>query len=87
MEEDLKTVKAIMQLPADKKCLWMCYNDDQKVHYERLIREVRGSEYFDKYVTLLATEDGRWTGYTARYNSEHVYFAPELQRLRGNGYG
>tara|TARA_S200002703_G_scaffold84789_1_gene73149 strand:+ start:162 stop:413 length:252 start_codon:yes stop_codon:yes gene_type:complete len=82
MEEDLKTVEVIMNLPVDKKCLWMCYNDDQKVYYERLIREARGSEYFDKYVTLLATKEGKVHNNPA----DNIYMAPELHRLRGNGY-
>lgn len=73
---------SITSLPASpaKHIYWIVYNQDMIKEAEDRIRSIKGSDYFDKYVTVVAKNDPskeRTTG--------TVYFDPNLLDLLGNG--
>lgn len=83
MEENLmrqqgKTYRAIMSLP-EQPVTWVCYNDDMIPYYQKLIAELRGSEYVDKYVTIISTG-------ARGHMYDRVHLDPVLHELKGNGY-
>lgn len=82
MEEDLKAAKVIMQLP-NRKCMLICYNEDMIEYYERMIKELRGTDYFNDNVNVVAQDVHTQQHY---YGPNDVWFAPDLHKLRGNGY-
>lgn len=72
----------IRSLPTspDKQIYWIVYNEDMVTRTEDLIKEIRGKEYFDKYITVVSKSNPskeRTTGI--------VYFDPSLLDLLGNG--
>lgn len=72
----------IRSLPTnpDKQIYWIVYNEEMVTRTEDLIKEIRGKEYFDKYVTVVSKSNPskeRTTGI--------VYFDPSLLDLLGNG--
>lgn len=73
---------SIRSLPAtpDKRIYWIVYNEDMVSYTENLIREIRGREYFDKYVTVVAKNDP-----SKERTKGTVYFDPSLLDLLGNG--
>jgi hypothetical protein len=72
-----KTYKAIMNLP-EQPVTWVCYNDDMIPYYEKLIAELRGTDWADKYLTVISTGAGRMY--------DRVHLDPVLHDLKGNGY-
>jgi hypothetical protein len=72
-----KVMKAIFSLP-EEPITWVCYNNDMIGYYENLIREVKGSEFFDKYVKVISISGEK--------NNSKLYFDPTLHDLMGNGY-
>lgn len=82
MEEDLKAAEIIMRLP-NRRCLFICYNEDMIAYYERMIKELRGTDYFNDNVKVVS--NGNYTQ-QHRYGPTDVFMAPELHKLRGNGY-
>lgn len=72
-----KTVQMIYNLP-EEPVTWVCYNEDMVPYYERLISEIKGTEYFSKYVTVVSI--------SATRNNSKVYLDPTLYDLMGNGY-
>jgi len=72
-----KRIDTIKKLP-DEQVTWVCYNREMIPYYETLIKELRGEEYFNKYVTVIA--DGHPD------LGSNTYLDPTLYELRGNGY-
>lgn len=72
----------IRSLPTspDKQIYWIVYNEDMVPHTEDLIREIRGQEYFDKYVTVVSKSNP-----SKERTKGTVYFDPTLLDLLGNG--
>lgn len=74
-----KTVEAVMNLP-EKELTWVVYNANMVSYAQMLIIQLRGLEYFDKYVKVVSREDS--TG-----SQGVLYFDPNFFQLVGNGYG
>lgn len=72
-----KTDQIINNLP-NKQLTWVCYNESMIPYYEALIKELRGEDFFNQYVTVIAD------GHPAL--GSNTYFDPTLYELRGNGY-
>ena len=83
MEEDMRAAKVIMKL-SDRKCMLICYNEDMIEYYERMVKELRGTDYFNDNVKVVAQNKTTQQHY---YGPNDVYFTPDLLKLRGNGYG
>lgn len=77
MSRVAKRHKTIMNLP-NERITWVCYNEEMIPYYETLIKELRGEEFFNKYVTVVA--DGQ------PELGSNTYFDRSLYELRGNGY-
>lgn len=77
-----KTIQAIKLLPDNppKKIYWIVYNQDMVKYTEKLIANIRGSEYLTKYVRVVAKGDS-----STRRSKGTVYFDPSLMDLIGNG--
>jgi hypothetical protein len=71
-----KVMKAIFGLP-EEPITWVCYNEDMVPYYERLIQEIKGVDFFEKYAKVVSISGER----TAK-----VYLDPTLYDLMGNGY-
>lgn len=67
----------IMRLP-NEQVTWVCYNDDMIPYYETLIKELRGVDYYEQYVTVIASGQA--------LNGSNTFLDPSLYELRGNGY-
>lgn len=74
-----KTVEAVMNLP-EQELTWVVYNANMVSYAQMLIIQLRGLEYFDKYVKVVSREDS--TGAQGV-----LYFDPKFFQLVGNGYG
>jgi hypothetical protein len=72
-----KTTKMIFNLP-EEPVTWVCYNDDMVPYYEQLICEIKGTEYFRKYVSVVSI--------SATRSNSRIYLDPALHDLIGNGY-
>lgn len=73
---------AIRSLPKEptKRIYWIVYNQDMVEFTAKRIAEIRGQDYLDKYITVVAKGDPskeRTTG--------SVYFDPLLYDHLGNG--
>lgn len=80
-----KTVKLISSMPSNpnKHIYWVVYNKDMVEYTERLIKEVKGTEYFEKHVSVVAKSEP-----SCERSNGTVYFDPSLLDLIGNGgYG
>lgn len=72
-------IRSLPTHPA-KHIYWIVYNEDMISYVENLIKEIKGLDYFDKYVTVVSKSNpskDRTTGI--------VYFDPSLLDLLGNG--
>lgn len=74
--------QAILNLPKTprKRIYWIVYNHDMIKYTEDMIAEIKGEEYLEKYITVVAKNDpskDRTTG--------SIYFDPGLLDLLGNG--
>lgn len=77
-----KTTAMISALPANpsKHIYWIVYSEDMVRYAEEQIKLVRGEDYFNRHVTVVAKNDPskeRTTG--------TLYFDPRLLDLLGNG--
>lgn len=74
-----KTVEAVLNLP-EEELTWVVYNANMISSAVVLIANLRGVEYFGKYVKVVSRDssDG------ARGK---LYFDPNLFNYIGNGYG
>jgi hypothetical protein len=74
---------AISSLPSNpsKHIFWIVYNDDMVSYAEKRIKFIKGKDYFDKYVTVVAKNDP-----SKDRSQGTVYFDPALLDLLGNGY-
>lgn len=77
-----KVHNAIERLPQnpDRHIYWIVYNQDMVKYTEDMIAEVKGREYLNQHVTVVAKTDPskeRTTG--------TVYFDPGLMDLLSNG--
>lgn len=77
-----KVRQAITSLPKTprKRIFWVVYNHDMIKYTEDMIAGIKGREYLEKYVTVVAKNDpskDRTTG--------SIYFDPGLLDLLGNG--
>jgi hypothetical protein len=89
-----RTIKLIEALPdePDNKIVWVVYNKDMIANAKQQIIEVKGQDYFDKYVTVTSGGDevsGRKV--TSVIIDEvpsksSMYFDPMLHAMKGNGY-
>lgn len=68
-----------MNLP-EEELTWVVYNANMVNYAQMLIIQLRGLDYFDKYVKVVSREDS--TGAQGK-----MYFDPNLFNLIGNGYG
>lgn len=68
-----------MNLP-EEKLTWVVYNANMVNYAQMLIIQLRGLDYFDKYVKVVSRDDS--TGAQGK-----MYFDPNLFNLIGNGYG
>jgi len=77
-----KVQRAINSLPdnPDKQIFWVVYNSDMVKYTEDLIASIKGSEYLNKYVTVVAKSDP-----TKDRTKGTLYFDPGLMDLLGNG--
>ena len=66
-----------MNLP-DEELTWVVYNANMVNYAQMLIIQLRGLEFFDKYVKVVSREDGD----QAR---GILYFDPKTFELMGNG--
>jgi hypothetical protein len=73
---------AIKSLPENpiKHIYWIVYNQDMVAHTEQCIISIRGQDYLDNHVTVVAKGDPSKN----RVNGS-VYFDPNLLDLLGNG--
>lgn len=76
-----KTVDAILKLP-EEDVTWVVYNANMVGAHTSLIIELRGIEYFSKYVRVASRDidDIESCG------EAKVYFEPNLFNYIGNGY-
>lgn len=76
-----KVVAAIQNMPTTpkSKICWIVYNDDMVEYTKTMISDIKGKEYLDKYVIVVAK------GALAPKVPHTVYFDPGLQDLIGNG--
>lgn len=76
-----KTVDAILNLP-EEDVTWVVYNANMVPAHASLIIELRGADYFVKYVRVAARDvddiDSCGEG--------RIYFEPNLFNYIGNGY-
>ena len=77
----VKTVDAILNLP-EEDVTWVVYNANMVGAHTSLIIELRGIEYFSKYVRVASRDidDIESCG------EAKVYFEPNLFNYIGNGY-
>jgi hypothetical protein len=77
-----KVEHAIKNLPANpaKHIYWIVYNQDMVAHTEQCIINIRGLEYFNNHVTVVAKGDN-----TKNRMNGSVYFDPLLYSHLGNG--
>lgn len=77
-----KTFRSIKSLPESpsRRIYWIVYNQDMVPYTENLIKEIRGEEYFRKYVTVVAKNDP-----SKERAKGIVYFDPLLYYHLGNG--
>lgn len=77
-----KTVDAILNLP-EEDITWVVYNANMVGAHTTLIIDLRGIEYFSKYVRVASRDvddiDSCGAG--------KIYFDPNLFNYIGNGYG
>ena len=73
------SIKLLPKKPP-KHIFWIVYNQDMVEYTSNLIAEIKGKEYRDKYVTVVAKGDNS----RDRANGS-VYFDPNLLDLLGNG--
>jgi phosphoribosyl-ATP pyrophosphohydrolase len=73
-----KTVEAVMNLP-EKDLTWVVYNANMVSYAQMVIIQLRGLEFFDKYVKVVSREDS--TGARGM-----MYFDPKFFEHIGNGY-
>lgn len=89
-----RTLKLIKELPDEpkSKILWVVYNKDMIANAEQQIIEIKGQDYFDKYVTVTSGGDdigGREVTTVIVddvLSKTTMYFDPMLHAMRGNGY-
>jgi hypothetical protein len=72
-------IKRLPESPA-KRIFWIVYNQDMIEYTSNLIADIRGQEYLNKYVTVVAKGDPS----KDRANGS-VFFDPHLLDLLGNG--
>lgn len=79
-----KVEQAITNLPTNphKRIFWIVYNHDMVEYTKDLIEVIKGKEYLDKYVTVVAKSDP-----SKDRTKGMVYFDPGLLDLLGNGNG
>lgn len=77
-----KVERAINNLPEcpSKRIFWIVYNQDMIEYTRKMIEEIRGKEYLDNYVTVVAKSDP-----TRDRTTGSIYFDPGLLDLLGNG--
>ena len=77
-----KTVDAILNLP-EEDITWVVYNANMVSAHTTLIIELRGIDYFSKYVRVASrdVDDIESCG------EAKIYFEPRLFNYIGNGYG
>lgn len=77
-----KVYNAIKNLPENpsKRIYWIVYNNDMIEHTESLISELKGEDYLNKFVTVVAKSDP-----SKDRTKGSVYFDPGLLDLIGNG--
>lgn len=88
-----RTTKLIKALPDDPKgnILWVVYNKDMVANAEKQIIEIKGQEYFDKYVKVTCSS-GEISGLKCsamivdELYETNTYFDPMLHAMLGNGY-
>lgn len=82
MQGSVKTVRSILSLPEvpTKRIFWIVYNHDMISYVENLIKELRGEDYLNMYVTVVAKSDP-----SKDRTKGTVYFDPDLLDLLGNG--
>jgi hypothetical protein len=68
-----------MNLP-EEKLTWVVYNANMVNYAQMLIIQLRGLDYFDKYVKVVSRDDSAGA-------QGKMYFDPNLFNLIGNGYG
>jgi len=74
-----KTVEAVMNLP-EEELTWVVYNSNLISGAQMLIIQLRGLEFFDKYVKVVSREEPETP-------QGKTYHDPGLFNLIGNGYG
>lgn len=77
-----KVHQAITNLPEHprKRIFWIVYNHDMIKYTEDMIVEIKGQEYLDNYVSVVARTDP-----TKDRTKGSIYFDPGLLDLLGNG--
>jgi hypothetical protein len=77
-----KVEHAIRSLPEApvKHIYWIVYNRDMIEYTKSIVSSIRGQDYLDEYVTVVAKGDST----KDRVNGS-VYFDPNLLDLLGNG--
>lgn len=77
-----KVYQAITSLPNTprKRIFWVVYNHDMIKYTEDMIVEIKGRDYLEKYVTVVAKSDP-----SQDRTRGSVYFDPGLLDLLGNG--
>lgn len=77
-----KTTAMISALPVNptKHIYWIVYNQDMIKHTEAQIKLIKGEDYFNKYVTVVAKNDP-----SKDRAAGTIYFDPRLLDLLGNG--
>lgn len=81
------SIENIRNLPDNptKRIVWVVYNANMISMTESTIISIKGQEYFDKYVTVVASQQGR-IDIEEQDVGAHIYFDPHLHSLIGNGY-
>jgi hypothetical protein len=75
----------IKNLP-EEKLVWVVYTANMIGRAEQTIIHLRGKEYFDKYVTVVASHYTKEPFDASAFGKAKVYFDPYLHSLIGNGY-
>ena len=77
-----KLERAVQGLPKNpaKHIYWIVYNQDMIEYTKSIVAKIKGQDYLDKYVTVVAKGDST----KDRVNGS-VYFDPNLLDLLGNG--
>lgn len=79
-----KVEAAINRLPdvPSKHIYWIVYNHDMIAYTENLISSIKGADYLEKFVTVVAKTDP-----SQQRAKGTVWFDPGLMDLLGNGNG